>query len=284
MAARKLLTASIAAAFFAVASAAHANTIVDLTTAGSFSTPTAATGGTFIVLQGSIDPSAGIGVDAFLRLQENREERGFNSGLFSPLDEEVGPWTEPLLLSKVPVVTIGGTTYRQFLLDINQTKASDLNPTASLLSLNQIQIFQSNASPTSYSISEAFGTAAFLFGLNPAATEVFRMSGTTPLEIQLNDALNADPTTQLGDMFLYVRDAVFDPTLSNVILFSQFGDPNGTYVSNDGFEEWSVLSGLTAPVPEPPVIVLIALSLALVALHQKRRDWRAARRVSHTLR
>jgi hypothetical protein len=85
-------------------------------------------------------------------------------------------------------------------------------------------------------------------------------------------------------MFLYVRDAVFDPTLSNVILFSQFGDPNGTYVSNDGFEEWSVLSGLTAPVPEPPVIVLIALSLALVALHQKRRDWRAARRVSHTLR
>jgi len=262
-----------------------ASTIIDLTTAGSSNGlgTAAAIGGTFLVQQ--IDPqSTGTGViDSFLRVQSNGAERGYNTDIGTPLDDKGGVFTRSLLLSEVPNVVIGGVDYYQFLLDINQVDSGTNN----LLSLSQIQIFQAANDQLHTSLTEATdpagpnnGTSA-LIGF-ASATEIFRMSSTGVnafTSIELNYSLN--PGSGAGDMFLYVRRDSFsaDASLDQVILFSQFGVPNGTASTNDGFEEWAVLKANDQPcigcditeVPEPGTIFLLGSGLSLAAARLRRR-------------
>jgi len=257
------------------ASRASASTIIDLSTAAASSTQTAALGGSFTVTQ--ISPqSTGTGViDSFLRIHQTGEERGFNTNNGTPLDDVPGNFTRALDLSEIPIVNIGGIDYRQFLLDINQTGA---NP---LLSLNQIQIFQSPTDPTSFILNEASATSdAIISGLG---TEVFRMDNANNpnnYEIKLDFSLNSGSGS--GDMFLYIRNSDFNPLLGNfVVLFSQFGAPPGQWSSNDGFEEWAVLkpsgNGSNNPqdaVPEPASLLLLGSGLAFAArrVHRKTKS------------
>jgi len=257
--------------------------ILDLTTTGATATSTANIGGSFTVTQ--ISPqSTGTGViDSFLRVQSNGQERGYNTDIGTPLDDKGGGFTRSLLLSEVPNVTIGGVDYYQFLLDINQVNSGGSN----LLSLSQIQIFQAANDQLHTALTEATdpagpnnGTSALIaFG---AATEVFRMSSTavnafTSIELDYN----LNPGSGAGDMFLYVRRDAFstNATLDQVILFSQFGIPNGTAGTNDGFEEWAVLKSNDQPcltcnldeVPEPGTIFLLGTGLSLGAARLRRR-------------
>ena len=125
------------------ASAAYVGGAVDLTTANSTATITAAVGGDFIVYQ--IDPqSTGTGViDSFLRVQDNGTANGYNTDASGVYDNLAGNFTHSLLLSDVPIVTVGNTTDHEFSLDINQAG----NNTATLLSLNQLQFFTANGDP-----------------------------------------------------------------------------------------------------------------------------------------
>lgn len=259
---------------------AHANTIIDLTTAGSSNLPagtTAALGGNFLVQQ--ISPqSTGTGViDSFLRVDATgnaNTEQGFNTDLHSVLDNVGGVFTRPLLLSAVPIVTINGIAYRQFLLDINQTNSVPNN----FLSLNQIQLFQSSGDPTAFNaggLTGATATTAPQIGTSAftgvTSTEVFRMnnsSNTNPLEIQLNFDLN--PGSGAGDMFLYVPNADFSSNATNVIFYTQFGQPPGAFATNDGFEEWAVLEAGPV-VPEPGSLVLLGTGLAALGLIKRKQ-------------
>src|SRR5262249_22015928 len=123
---RSSLAALAAAALFALPGAEGATTI-DLTTAGASETGTGTVGGTFQVQQ--ISPqSTGTGViDSFLRIQKNDTEQGYNTSLGTPLDDKApsGGFTRALNLNEIPTVTLGGITYLQFLLDINQNTGSN---------------------------------------------------------------------------------------------------------------------------------------------------------------
>lgn len=255
--------------------------VIDLTcTSGTCinsGTATGAIGGPFIA-NWMDQNSTGTGVIApFLRIQGNGgNEMGYNTDITPmPWDTKPGLWTHPLLLSDVPVVTINGTAYREFLLDINEPKSDSQNdPSAFLLSLNQVQIFQTSGDRNDGTINAGFPTTQDAVVSFPGISPVFQMNDATILptgdSILLDFSRN--PGSGWGDMFLYVKDSDFNPAYSNLIMFAQFGDPTGLWASTDGFEEWAVRTPSTT-VPDGG-LTLMLLGGALVGLETLRRRFR----------
>jgi hypothetical protein len=242
------LTAFAGACVLATVSSAGAISL-DLTTAGSSGTVNGA-------LFQQIDPqSTGTGViDPFLRVQATGTEAGFNTGLSPMPDVKTGTWTHELLLTDVPIVTIGGVQYYQFLLDINQTSA---NP---LLSLHELEIWTKSgtlAEANSYD-DLAAGGATKKYDLDSGP------DGDS--KIELNYLLN--PGSGAGDMFAYIPVAVLGTGSLNVYLYCEFGAPNAT---NDGFEEWAVLKAAgTTGVPDASTSVAL-LGMGLIAVGTLKR-------------
>jgi len=270
----KLLAASAAILLLALPSA-RASTILDMTTASSTHTQTGALGGSFTITN-SDNQSTGTGViQSFVRINPGGgqdAEQGFNTDA-RPLqfDENTSSsFTRSLSLSAVPIVILGGTAYREFLLDINQTKADPL------LSLNQIQIFLGNeGNLLSNSLTASTGTTPPQVGFSAAdATPVFRMNNSNNsnfYQIQLDYSLNSGSGS--GDMFLYVQDSVFTGPNTFVYLYSQFGAPPGVNNSNDGFEEWAVRTSAEPPqfTPEPATFAAALSGLIPLGLIGARR-------------
>lgn len=275
-------TAAIAAATLVavVTTSAPAKDIYTLFTAQQSQTINSVTGGQFIVQQTTIQPTGTGVINSFVRVRDNAPAvQGYNtdfrpgSPAKAPLDDIDDPnFTRSLLLADVPIVTIGGVQYRQFLLDINQTGS---NPK---LSLNQIQIFQSNGDALHTSLSAADTTHDAVVGFGAGVNEVFRMNNaqntagglSTNREIQLDFSLANGSGS--GDMFLYVRNDAFN-SKTNVILYSQFGTNTGQFENNDGYEEWSVVKGTfnVVPVPAPPSAILLGVGAVVMGIGRLRR-------------
>ncbi len=200
--------------------------------------------------------STGTGViDPFLRIQHNVAEQGYNTSYGTPWDTKAGTWTHELKVSDLVAVTLGGTSYYQFLLDINQDKGSDHE----LLSLNNIQIFTSGTLITMPAESLA-GLGTLRFNSDVGADG----DSTVNLDFQRN------PGSGAGDMFAYVPASLFAGAAASeyVYFYSQFGDPN--YNSNDGFEEWALV-GTSTPVPEASTVLVGCLLFGVLAWRERSR-------------
>jgi hypothetical protein len=196
---------------------------LDLTTPGAMGAINHA-----VFFQDSPQPTGSGVIHSFVRLQNSSEEQGYNTDA-RPLqfDENSSPtFTRSLRLSDVPTVTVGGVTYREFLLDINQSHSG------SLLSLDELRLYVSG-SPTLSGYSPSTGQLA---DLNP----VYDLSAGGGNWVKLDASLSHGSGS--GDMLALIPDSAFC-TASNqyVYLYSKFGvhcDANG------GYEEWAV--GATA--------------------------------------
>src|ERR1043166_2795326 len=102
-------------------------------------------------------------IQSFLRVQQKGAEEGFNTDARPMLcdgrtcDDKTDPnFTRNLLSSAVPVVTINGTKYREFFLDINEPAGGTQN----YLTLDQVEIFVSNTPSltTHTSIAPGYGS------------------------------------------------------------------------------------------------------------------------------
>jgi len=249
---------------------AHA-TEYDLTTAGSTVTDSG-------VIFTQINPqSTGTGlIDSFAQIGQPGGSltftQGYNTTVNNVLNNGASDnFNHALLLSSVPTVTIGSTTYREFVLDINETGS---NP---LLSVSDIQVFLTNTGNQSVQTFDSKNQ------LNLADSKlIYRLDGTgTPGQddsIKMNYSLNSGSGS--GDMIMLVPNSLFTGGYTQVVLFSSFGKP---IAQDDGFEEWFVCRNKTTggpqactgstsgtnvsgsgsqSVPEPASALLLGLGLA----------------------
>jgi len=273
----KKVCISAAVVLAVVHSSVQAKDTVDLITGSALITNTAQIGGDFLVTNTEVQPTGTGVIDPFLTIKQTNQERGFNTdNTANVLDDlrETTTWVRSVQLGEIGTTTINGTEYLMFLLDANQVSDGPL-------SLNQIQIFTSSVDlglNGTYTVQEANSTNDAVISFTADNTEVFRMNNrqNTLGDLSTNIELWVDSShgSGSGDMFLYVKSSLFGNDLTKyVTLFSQFGNPSGTYASNDGFEEWAFRQGdgPTAVTPEPSTLALALSGLAGVGLAGVRR-------------
>jgi len=211
------------------------------------------------------DPgSTGTGnIQPFLRIQKNGIEQGYNTDYRAAkkadneYPEMIDPWTQSLLLSIVPTVDLGGTLYREFLLDLNQNNSAE----GRYLSLDMLEIYLGGEGNHTNHSTGGLGTMIYEMGLD----------GTTGASnwILLDATLNSGSGG--GDMFAYIPDYLFDSEEYGdyVYLYSMFGVHN---VANATFEEWAVRKGIEPPpvVPVPGAVLLGILGLGISGLKLRR--------------
>jgi hypothetical protein len=162
----------------------------------------------------------------FVRLQRNGVEQGYNTDA-RPVQfdtDKNSAVTHSLLLQNVPLVTIGTTAYRQFVLDVNQRTNK---PSQSLISLDELRIFTGDSRMlTGYDTATSMLTGATLvYDLDAGG------DNAVLLDARLNNSIDS------ADMVLYVPDSAFFVG-TYVYVYSKFGVTNA---ANDGYEQWAVL-------------------------------------------
>jgi hypothetical protein len=209
-------------------------TLLRLTTPGAEAVASGA-----LLQQLVTQPAAGT-YDPFVRIQGAGNTGGIQQGYNTsarPLQFDERPnidFTHNLQLSQVPIVTIGGTAYREFLLDVNQKNG------AAKLSVEEIHIF-----------TDPRGSlAAFQNKTNTFAGQQakFNLDAGGDVTIVLND--NVNPDTGYGDMRLLVPASNFTGVANSdfVYVYSKMG---GLHDANGGAEEWAVRTNVVPPPPPP---------------------------------
>lgn len=217
--------------------------MIDLTSAGSSGSVNGA-----IFQQIAPQPTGTGYIDSFVRIQNKGTEKGFNTDGAPQYDTMGGAFTHSIRVADVPLVTVGGVNYRQFMLDINETKTD----TGRYLSLDSLKISEA----TTGNLTSNLGKQ--LYSLDKASADNF---------IKLDYALNNGSGS--GDMAFLLADSLFTNDQMYVYLFSEFGL---NYGCDAGFEEWATQqSGCPSLVPEPTTLALVAAGFGLAGLTRRRR-------------
>ena len=224
---------------------AHA-TVVDLTTSADASG--SINGALFFATD---QQPAGTGfIDPFLRVQASPTEQGYNTDGGFPFDDK-NPhnFQHSLLLSSLAQFDVNGTEYFKFMLDANQSGASDHTFT-----LTQLQLYTANSGsllPTSLNPDGTIALGTLAYNMNPGG-------GTT------NSVITTATGSGKFDAIVYVP--VSDFNLNDKFVYLYFaGQGNG------GFEEWTAAT-LTAPIPEASALFpIVGLLVAIFSTHFLRR-------------
>ncbi|KPK85748.1 MAG: hypothetical protein AMJ81_02975 [Phycisphaerae bacterium SM23_33] len=169
-----------------------------------------------------VDPkSTGTGrIDTFVRMQADGTERGYNTDGVVEFDTKDDEHTHALHLSQVPRINIDGRWYREFFLDINESKSG------ALVSLEALQIFLAPAGDlTGY--PDFGGLAELIYDLDAGP----QGDAWLKLDASLNSGSGS------GDVTVYIPEALFTTADAYVYFYSEFGQH---IPSESGFEEWAV--------------------------------------------
>ncbi len=229
-----LSTLLIAAAAFLTTNARA--TVVDLTT----STSASGSIGDALFFASDQQPAGTGFIDPFLRVQASPTEQGYNTDGGFPFDDK-NPhnFQHSLLLSSLMSFDVNGTNYFKFMLDANQSGASNHTFT-----MTQLQIYTANSGsllPTALNADGTINLGTLVYNMNPGG-------GTT------NSVITTATGSGKYDAILYVP--VSDFNLADKYVYLYFA-----CLGNGGFEEWTAATGV-APIPEAsaffPVIGLLA--------------------------
>jgi hypothetical protein len=231
-----LSTVLLAAGLLLFATGARA-TVVDLTGNGSSGEINNA-----LFFETDQQPAGTGFIDPFLRVQASPTEQGYNTdGGFPFNDKNPHNFQHSVLLSSLQQFDINGTAYFKFMLDANQSGASNHTFT-----MTQLQIFTTNDG------------AQMVNSFNQNG--VLQLNGSLAYNMNANGGTNSVITHATGsgkyDAILYVPVSNFNLNDKYVVLYFA-GQGNG------GFEEWTAATGVN-PVPEARTIFPIVGLLAAV--------------------
>ncbi len=214
----------------------------------------------------------GTGVlDPFVRLDNASQpiEGGYNTdgrlpggGTPAPFDAKSdAQYTHALLAAGVGTVEIDGTTYWEFLLDINQQGG----PSTRYLTLNELQIYRGNGLQNV--VTETLSGNGMLTDLQSSL--VWDLDAGTLGDNQINLDAKIGATGQgKADMAAYIP---VGGTGDYLLLYSQFGNGFATnYPNNDGYEEWGVRKGGDPVVPAPAAVVLGMVGMSVAGWRLRR--------------
>jgi hypothetical protein len=191
---------------------------------------------------------AGTGVlEPFLRIQAHGVEEGYNtSNPTLPFDEKPGPWTHDLRLADLHRLSMDGSDYFEFVLDINESSG----PVGRLFSLDEIKIYTSPVGGQNTTDLGSLGTLRY--DLDAAEDSHI-----------LLDYTNASGSGETDMRALIPADSFAGASPSDFVFFySKSGIHHG---ADGGFEEWSI-----APEPGSAGLMLMALTMLLGRRRRRR--------------
>ncbi|NLZ03831.1 MAG: hypothetical protein GXY19_01495 [Phycisphaerae bacterium] len=251
---RFFLCAALIATCFGLADV-RADMTLDLTASGAICTINDA-----YFVQGSFAPAGSGKIESFVRIDGGLKEQGYNTDARrngkTEFDEKTDEkFTRSLRLTDVPVVTLDGFDYREFLLDINEAKGPEKGE-KSLLSLDKIEIYLADTGDR--------------WGYPELGTKVFDLDGSGDNWIKLDAAVSQGPGSGSADMLAYIPNTRFSGG-DFVYLYSKFGE---NYKNDGGYEEWSVRQVETPPAvhaPAPGAALLSGIGLSLAGWFRRRQ-------------
>ena len=163
--------------------------------------------------------------DSFLRLGANDQESGYNTDASGQLDNKEGLFTHALKVSDLAVIVIGGVSYYEIRLDLNEVQSG----TKPNITLDDLQIFRGAAAGA--------GAAPGFAGL----TKVFDLAGTLSL-IDTNHGSGTD------DYRFLLPTSLFPNANEYFTLYAKFSG------SDDGFEEFRAKTNTFVPNPDVGVL------------------------------
>ena len=239
-------------------------------------------------------------IDPFVRISTNQGfEEGYNTDArpyasnnnaqttatfdHSEAENSVGITTGGTLLDNG--MTLPGShsqLYMWFMLDINQQKQ---NP---LLSLDQLVVNFANTNTDNPAISE--NGSGEPTAPAQAGTTIYNMDAGLDRWAALNYSLNTGSGS--GDVFAFIPVTLAQigtcAAGCDVTVYSAFGlqgnysgsgatlpgviqAPAGSYLNNDGYEEWSAVRGQVGAAPEPSSMILMGAGILLGSVSLIRR-------------
>lgn len=183
-------------------------------------------------------------IDPFLQIKSKGNEAGYNTDgrgyNFNRFDMLSNSTTQSLLLDTLATVNIGGTDYRQFVLDLNEKDCGRYNQGA--IQLTDLKIYLGSDPDTLIKNTGQLGALGTL---------VYSLD-TTGRKGKDNTVKMKDWNTSGGDYLVSIPDYLFDAAFNGnnpyVYVYSAFCDTNGSY------EQWSAISvaaSITQPTPIP---------------------------------